>query len=129
MSVFICWSHTRSHKIALAVETLLKGMHVPVFVSDHIEKGATWFGSIQEKLNKAEIGIVCLTSENLESPWLHFESGALARELPSQSKAIAGTGESPGRLFTVLHGVTAAEVTGPLSAYQATSRMRKKSAA
>src|SRR6185503_4146027 len=74
-SVFICWSGVRSHKIAKALENLLKDMGVKgVFVSDHIKKGAAWFDSIQDSLQGAQVGIVCLTSENLLSPWMHFEA-------------------------------------------------------
>jgi len=84
MSVFICWSGARSHAVAKAVRTLLKEMEVgEAFVSDHIDKGAAWFASILDELQQAKVGIVCLTSENLRSPWMHFEAGALARGLAS----------------------------------------------
>ncbi|HEX6731260.1 MAG TPA: hypothetical protein VF074_14645, partial [Pyrinomonadaceae bacterium] len=160
MSVFICWSGTRSHEIAKAVEKLLKDMKVPrVFVSDHIEKGAAWFDTILVELQESQVGIVCLTSENLGSPWMHFEAGALARGLSPESKNTARSVDSPGRqtgaaaheksapslsgdaepthpsqrrsrhrrlLFTVLHGVTAAEINGPLSSYQATSTTQQE---
>ncbi len=144
MSVFICWSGTRSHEIARAVETLLINMAVPkdqVFVSDQIEKGAAWFDSILDKLQGAQVGIVCLTSENLASPWMHFEAGAFARGLSSTSIDFAQSADSSrrqtgtatdenskhrSRLFTVLHGVTAAEIKGPLSAYQTTSTTQQE---
>ena len=159
-SVFICWSGVRSHKIAKAIENLLKDMGVKgVFVSDHIKKGAAWFDSIQDSLQGAQVGIVCLTSENLLSPWMHFEAGALARgfapEPADTVRGADGRGQQTGiaadekntssrssdvertqtfqtrskhrrRLFTVLHGVTAAEINGPLSAYQATSTTRRE---
>src|SRR5262245_46843273 len=97
MSVFICWSGARSHAIAKAVEKLLEEMDVcKVFVSDHIEKGVAWFDSILEKLQDAQVGIVCLTSENLGSPWMHFEAGALARGLSPESKDTARSADSPG---------------------------------
>jgi hypothetical protein len=148
MSVFICWSLDRSHDIAKAVATLL-GRTLPqladekaIFVSDDIEKGVAWFDSIVRELQRSTVGIVCLTAENLESPWMHFEAGALARELselsaPAEEQgtatgadsslrqidvAVAARPAAPGRrLFTLLHGVTGAELKGPLSAYQATS--------
>ena len=156
-SVFICWSGVRSHKIAKAIANLLTDMGVNgVFVSDNIKKGAAWFDSIQENLQGAQVGIVCLTSENLLSPWIHFEAGALARGLSpapdDTARSADGAGRQSGiaadekntssdgerkqtsqarsrhrrRLFTVLHGVTAAEINGPLSAYQATGTTRRE---
>src|SRR5688500_17359559 len=142
-SVFICWSGVRSHKIAKAIKHLLEDIGVPgVFVSDQIKKGSAWFDSIQENLQDAQVGIVCLTSENLLSPWMHFEAGAVARgfapepadEKSKPPRSSNGKGTQPSRtqsghrrrLFTVLHGVTAAEINGPLSAYQATSTTRRE---
>lgn len=142
-SVFICWSGVRSHKIAKAIENLLKDIGVrDVFVSDQIKKGSAWFDSIQEKLQGAQVGIVCLTAENLLSPWMHFEAGALACGIapePADEKSKSSRSSNGERtqtsqtlsrhrrrLFTVLHGVTAAEINGPLSAYQATSTTRRE---
>ena len=81
MAIFICWSGTRSKMLADAVCALLESeplLNRHVFVSDRIEKGVRWFEPILRKLREAEAGIVCLTAENLENPWLHFEAGALA---------------------------------------------------
>jgi hypothetical protein len=131
MSVFICWSGTRSHRIALAIKALLHRT-VPalereraVFVSDGIAKGETWFSSIVTELNRAKAGIVCLTGENLHSPWMHFEAGALARGLSARPAAGVRRGTHGDRLFTVIHGITGADTDGPLSAYQATSTTRR----
>src|SRR5262245_23715164 len=130
MSVFICWSGDRSHALAQALKPLL--VHSldlrpdEVFISDNIEKGATWFSSIEKVLDKAQAGIVCLTAENLASPWLHFEAGALGRRLSllsthAKGRVRRGAGhEEPRRLFTLLHGIAGSELEGPLSAYQST---------
>ena len=123
MSVFVCWSGTRSKIIAGAVQELLLSQKEfeltkdNVFISGGIEKGATWFQSIVEALRKSRVGIVCLTTENLHNPWLHFEAGALTRALDDK----AGDDRI---LIPLLHGVSAAEMTGPLSAYQATYTSR-----
>jgi hypothetical protein len=77
MSIFICWSGTRTRLLARAVCDLLESqdsLKGRVFFSDKIEKGVTWFESIIENLRDADAGVVCLTAENLESPWLHFRS-------------------------------------------------------
>jgi hypothetical protein len=150
MSVFICWSGDRSHAIAEAVKELLEANLetniVKAFLSNDIEKGTFWFASILEQLQKAKAGIVCLTPENLQSPWMHFEAGALAGALaippdtsgkgdsgpPSGAEEAVTSPPSPEparparALFTILHGVKTAEISGPLSAYQATSTTREE---
>ncbi|HET8774016.1 MAG TPA: hypothetical protein VFP80_09505, partial [Thermoanaerobaculia bacterium] len=91
---------------------------VKVLISDDIEKGVAWFESIVEQLQHAEAGVVCVTPENVDSPWLHFEAGALEQRLRS---GLAADVEQPQhRLFPLLHGLAAAELRGPLGAYQAT---------
>ena len=129
MAIFICWSGTRSKMLADAVFALLESeplLKDRVFVSDRIEKGVRWFEPILRKLQEAEAGIVCLTAENLENSWLHFEAGALAAAITAPhgeqpDRADPETVRPDTRLFTLLHGVTPAELKGPLSAYQATS--------
>src|SRR4029077_19453405 len=128
-------SGKRSKVLADAVRDLLCGVlslrKEQVFVSDELEKGTTWFGSIMGQLRKSKAGIVCLTVENLESPWLHFEAGALASHFwPGVSSGeqtdtiVPSTVSNPeSRVFTLLHNVNVAELKGPLSAYQATSTM------
>jgi hypothetical protein len=142
MSIFICWSRDRSRDLALATETLVRKTlrlekEEDVFVSDHIEKGVDWFDSIVTNLQRAAAGIVCLTAENLEGAWLHFEAGALAMRLAKQppdggeqgEPRPAGPSTPRHRLFTLLHGVTGAALKGPLGAYQATSTTRPDMAA
>jgi hypothetical protein len=67
-----------------------------------------WQNQLLDRLVEADVGIVCLTPENVRSDWLHFEAGALAHR-------VAGA-----RIFTYLHLVSAARLTGPLSHYQST---------
>src|SRR6516164_11412029 len=125
-SIFICWSGRRSKQLANAVRTLLCEMLSlragQVFVSDELEKGTTWFGSIMGQLRTSKAGVVCLTAENLDSSWVHFEAGALASHF---STAVAGSEHTDTRLFTLLHDVKVAELKGPLSAYQATNTTRQ----
>jgi len=45
--------------------------------SHDIARGENWNNAINGELNDAEIGILFITSENINSNWLNFEAGAL----------------------------------------------------
>src|SRR5262249_32237318 len=76
-------------------------------MSPDIEKGVNWPTELIARLETTSIGIVFLTSENVASPWLHFEVGAIART-------------KGGRPCVVLLDLPSTDVKGPLSLYQHT---------
>ncbi|WP_052572779.1 TIR domain-containing protein [Haloferula sp. BvORR071] len=87
MKVFLSWSGERSKQIAEFLDVWLPSVVQavqPWISTRHIDGGAAWFGDISEQLTEVTVGIVCLTKENLDKPWILFESGALARGLTSQ---------------------------------------------
>lgn len=51
----------------------------PWMSAEDIAAGARWSPEIAGSLEKAGFGIICVTPENLERPWLLFEAGALAK--------------------------------------------------
>ena len=132
--VFICWSGSRSQRLADTLCTFLTTV-VPelkgrVHISTQLDKGVRWFDEIMNQLERARVGVLCLNAENLTSPWLHFEAGALARGLNASPPGNAGdalaTGSrDTGHLLTYLHGVSADRLTGPLAAYQSSSATRE----
>lgn len=112
MRVFISWSGSLSKQVAEALRdwlpTVIQAVKPWVSAAD-IEKGETWFTSIQSSLTDAKgMGIFCLTPDNLVAPWLAFEAGALA----SQDR---------GRVATFLFNVDADAMKPPLSLFQATN--------
>ena len=113
MKVFICWSGERSRKVAELLQqwlpTVLDGLE-PTYSPD-IPKGKLWFDSIILELSRSRAGLVCLTPENLESGWMHFEAGALFHEAKT--------------IFTFLFQVQAGELRGPLSEIQSTTATRE----
>jgi hypothetical protein len=76
--------------------------------SEDIAKGARWSLDLLRELEDTQIGIVCLTPENLVAPWILFEAGAVGKALDKS------------RVCTYLHGLRPADLEGPLVQFQAT---------
>lgn len=122
VKVFICWSGTRSQLFSKAVEGLLQnvlGSEVEISISTKIGKGTEWFDELQNALNNADCGILCLTAEAIGSPWIHFEAGLLVRELAAGSN-LESRAEKERRVFPLLYDVEVGALKGPLSSYQST---------
>ena len=110
VSLFVSWSGDRSRRIAEAISDWVVAV-LPTcprpWVSTRLDKGVRWSVLVGQRLSDADFGIVCVTPENLTSPWLLFESGAL-------SKAVGDV-----RVCPLLFGLSAEELDGPLSQFQA----------
>lgn len=112
MKVFISWSGKRSQKFAEILREWLPNVIQaikPYFTPDDLEKGSRWFSEISKELEQTSIGIICLTRANLESPWLMFEAGALAKSVEKS------------RVVPMLFGVKPSDLQGPLLQFQSTS--------
>lgn len=84
MEIFISWSGVRSKEIAIALRDWLPKVIQslePWLSASDIDKGARWLNEISEKLEKTNFGIICLTPENKDEPWVLFEAGALSKAL------------------------------------------------
>ncbi|OZI08243.1 hypothetical protein BWI93_10270 [Siphonobacter sp. BAB-5385] len=84
MKVFISWSGERSRQVAELLDSWLQCViqAVDPWVSTHgINSGSVWFLDILNKLSETSVGIICLTKENLNKPWILFEAGAIAKGL------------------------------------------------
>jgi hypothetical protein len=68
--------------------------------------GARWFKDIGEKLNESNYGIIRLAPDNIESRWIHFEAGALAKNVATS------------RVCCYLIDVSHSNVLQPLSQFQ-----------
>ena len=79
----------------------------PWVSSDSIDAGARWNDEVGRALEELQCGVICLTPENLSSPWILFEAGAL-------SKAV-----SASRVIPYLLGFEPRDLKGPLSQFQA----------
>ncbi len=111
MKVFISWSGDLSGSVAQALREWLPNVIQaiePWMSTEDIGKGARWSAEIAAELNDTKVGILCVTRDNLESPWLNFEAGAL-------SKTIDRTFVCP-----YLVGLKPSDLRGPLVQFQAT---------
>ena len=107
--VFLGWSGERSRATATALnEWLPDVLHgVRPWMSDEIPKGEAWLSALHSAMTSADVGVICLTRENLSSRWIHFESGALFRP-------------DGARVCTFLLDLEPGDVPLPLSAFQST---------
>ena len=110
MKVFIGWSGDRSKHIAFALHEWLPNViqRVTPWMSEKdIPAGASWIVELRQQLEETKFGIVVLTQENANATWIHFEAGALTKEV----------GES--RVCPYLIDIEKqSEVTGPIAQFQ-----------
>jgi hypothetical protein len=113
--IFISWSGERSRNAATALDAWLRPVlqAVEPWVSvDDIEKGVRWNMEIATLLEESRFGIICLTPENLESRWLHFEAGALSKT-------------KDARVCPLLVDLTSSQVQSPLNSFQLTTTKKE----
>jgi hypothetical protein len=82
----LSWSGDRSKTAALGLKSLLEDTFpegVQVFMSDHIEAGSLRAPRLQGELEQSQFGVLCLTEDNFQAPWLLFEAGAIAKKFDS----------------------------------------------
>jgi TIR domain-containing protein len=86
--VFISWSGNESQSVASSLRKFLKRICTaadPWMSHDDLEAGALWQYQLMKELQSTHFGIICINRTNLNSPWLHFEAGALAKTLDSSA--------------------------------------------
>jgi hypothetical protein len=115
MQVFLSWSGSASHKVAQALNDFLGDVIQeikPFLSSEGISKGQQWSSELGKRLAETNYGIICLTRDNLDAPWILFEAGALAKNI------------ADSRVTALLLGIKPADVAGPLSQFQHTGTDR-----
>ena len=110
--VFISWSGHLSLKLGEALRDWLPKVLQsvkPYFSPNDIEKGTRWDSEVAGELGASDIGIICITPENTERPWILFEAGALSKALDR------------ARVCPVLFGgLKPTDLSGPLASFQLT---------
>ncbi len=112
MKIFLTWSGEYSKRVAAAWRAwlpLVIQSAEPFMSEDDIDKGSKWFHEISKTLSDSNFGVVFLTPDNLDAPWIHFEAGALSKYLDES------------HVVPFLVEVRTDSVVGPLSQFQKTS--------
>ena len=113
MKVFISWSGDISHQVANVLRDWLPSVIQslkPYVSSEDIDKGRRWIVDISGELENSSFGILSVTKESKDAPWLIFEAGALSKSVERS------------RVVPFLFGVELSEIKeGPLSQFQATT--------
>jgi TIR domain len=109
MKLFISWSGPLSQQIAAELRDWLP--HViqrvqPYFTPTDTDKGAIWFSEIVNELNQSKVGIICVTPDSLQSPWVHFEAGAISIAVQE------------GKICPILFSMNKGQLRGPLAQFQ-----------
>lgn len=111
MKVFISWSGSQSKRLAEAIREWLPSviqLVTPYFTPSDIEKGSRWSTEIGRELSESQIGILCITRDNIHSDWILFEAGALSKSLEKS------------HVCPIIFGISNAELAGPLKQFQTT---------
>ena len=111
MKVFISWSGNTSLKVAQQLRDWLPfviNSIEPYVSSEDIDKGARWSTDIAKELADSTFGILCVTKDNFEAPWLSFEAGALSKTMEKSF------------VTPFLFDIKRSEVQGPILQFQST---------
>jgi len=111
MKVFLSWSGHKSHQVALVLRDWLPSVIqsiTPYVSSEDIDKGARWSSDIAKELEDSTFGILCVTNDNMEAPWLLFEAGALSKMMDKSY------------VCPFIFGLKRAEIKGPILQFQST---------
>ena len=111
MKVFLSWSGKRSYAVATEFRAWLPKIIQDcrdIYISSQTTKGDAWFSTITAALESADIGVLILTPDNQDAPWLNFEGGALLTNFDKR------------RLIPVLVGFKKTDYVGPMKNLQLT---------
>jgi len=111
MDVFISWSGKLGKAIADELRTWLPTVIQavkPFYSPDDIAKGKNWNAELNQRLKASRIGIIIVTPECREAPWLLYEAGAISSNFDE------------AHVCPVLFGMHPADIVGPLVQFQVT---------
>ncbi|CAH0786487.1 TIR domain-containing protein [Escherichia coli] len=111
MKIFISWSGQDSLEIAKVLRDWIPNViqvAEPYVSAEDIDKGTRWATDISKELDDSSYGIICLTKNNINAPWINFEAGALGKKVDKS------------RVSPFLFKIKPSEITGPILQFQYT---------
>lgn len=110
MEIFISWAGKRSRIFAIKLSEFIERVLHPIkpWLSTKIDPGVRWFQEIGDKLSNNTVGIICVTPENQDRPWLLFEAGALSKIVENKDSHV----------IPILLGLEPSDLEGPLKQFQ-----------
>ena len=110
MKIFISWSGDRSKAIAEELRdwlpTIVQSLE-PFISTQDVPVGGRGLNVLASQLQDCSFGILCLTQENKQGQWIHFEAGALSKVIEAS------------RVVPLLLDLKISDLTGPLVQFQA----------
>jgi len=116
LQVFISWSGPRSHEVAKHLKGWLPDVvrnAEPWLSSEDLRKGLQWLPELSKNLANTGFGLLVLTAENKDAPWLVFEAGVISKALPDK------------HCCPLLCDLKQSDISGPLAQFQSTSITKK----
>jgi hypothetical protein len=110
VTVFISWSGERSKAAARALREWLPLVihYVDPWMSDRdLSGGERWGVEVSRRLENSDFGVIVLTGDSINAPWILFEAGALSKAFTS------------ARVCPYLIDVDARDISGPLAQFTA----------
>lgn len=110
MKVFISWSGDRSKAIAEELRDwlpIIVQSLEPFISTQDVPIGGRGLNVLASQLQDCSFGILCLTQENKQGQWIHFEAGALSKVIEAS------------RVVPLLLDMKISDLTGPLVQFQA----------
>jgi uncharacterized protein YjbI with pentapeptide repeats len=110
MKVFIGWSGETGRAIAEAVHRWLPGViqGAKTYLSpEDVVQDERWGRELAKQLESSDVGVLVITQDTVQAPWIMFEAGVLSKQI------------GKGKVAPILFGLGPAEVEGPLVQFQA----------
>jgi len=107
--IFISWSGDISRTVANCLRQSLPLIYrvQPWLSTRDLPPGRPWLPELLGQLQKCHIGILVVTADNIDSPWMQFEAGALCKNFDQS------------RVFPFLVGLEPTNLRGPFAQIQA----------
>lgn len=114
MRLLISWSGSKSRAAAKLIQEFVPVIiqsAFPFMSAEDLPVGSSWVSALSSAIESADVAVIVVTAENMTSPWLMFEVGAISAR---QTTIVA-----------MLIDVSPVDISGPLASFQCLSLNRE----